>query len=71
VKDKEEIQNFLTKEFAHFPSRDENLDRDLEFMSQNLFHMQDKDQWKVLRSHLSKAFSTNRLRNIYEEMLRS
>lgn len=68
--DPDEIKNFLTRDFEHFSIRDEDLDVDLEIMGYNLFFNQDKDNWKFIRSHLTKIFRTKGLKLMFEDALK-
>ena len=63
------MKNVLTKEFDKFNGRDEVLDENLEFIARTMFHMQDKEDWKKLRSGLARGMTGAKLRTMTEEKI--
>lgn len=67
IRDPEIIKNILIKDFSYFPDRGIYSDFSVNPMSNNLFFM-NNPQWKVLRSKLSPAFTSGKLKVMYEKI---
>ncbi|XP_027851731.2 LOW QUALITY PROTEIN: probable cytochrome P450 6a13 [Aphis gossypii] len=67
IRDPEIINDVLIKEFASFPDRGIYSDFSVNPLSNNLFFMENP-QWKTIRSKLSPAFTSGKLKNMYNQM---
>ncbi|KAK0173578.1 hypothetical protein PV328_006753 [Microctonus aethiopoides] len=68
VNDPELIKNILIKDFHVFPSRGVTVDEEREPLTGNLFNI-DGHRWKVLRTKLTPAFTTGKLKQMVELMI--
>lgn len=67
IRDPEIIKNILIKDFAHFPNRGICSDFSANPLSNHLFFMENP-QWKVMRSKLSPAFTSGKLKVMYDQI---
>lgn len=65
--DPELINNVLIKDFAYFPDRGIYSDFTVNPLSNNLFFMENP-QWKVIRNKLSPAFTSGKLKLMYDQI---
>ncbi|KAF0770710.1 putative cytochrome P450 6a13, partial [Aphis craccivora] len=67
IRDPEIINDVLIKDFASFPDRGIYSDFSVNPLSNNLFFMENP-QWKTIRSKLSPAFTSGKLKNMYNQI---
>lgn len=67
IRDPELIGHVLIKDFSYFPDRGVHSDLSVNPLSDNLFFM-DNPRWKVIRSKLSPAFTSGKLKLMYDQV---
>lgn len=67
IRDPEIIKNILIKDFANFPNRGIYSDFSANPLSNHLFFMENP-QWKVMRNKLSPAFTSGKLKVMYDQI---
>ncbi|XP_014285335.1 probable cytochrome P450 6a13 [Halyomorpha halys] len=68
IKDPQLVEQILIKDFSTFYNRSLNPDPKISPLNKNLLTLQDS-QWKNLRSKLTPAFSSGKLKVIHQEMI--
>lgn len=67
VRDSELVKNILTKDYNYFQSHGVYIDQKRDPMSANLFTL-DGDDWKKLRQQLTPAFTSGKLKEMFENV---
>lgn len=67
IRDPEIINNVLIKDFSYFPNRGIYSDFSANPLSNSLFFMSNP-QWKVIRNKLSPAFTSGKLKLMYDQI---
>lgn len=67
IRDPELINTVLIKDFSYFPDRGIYSDFSVNPLSNNLFFMENP-QWKVIRNKLSPAFTSGKLKLMYDQI---
>lgn len=68
-RDPQLIRTILTKDFSYFPYRGWYVNEDIDPMAHNLL-VQNGDAWKNSRTKLSPAFTTGRLKGMFETIVK-
>lgn len=69
IRDPKVIQNMLVKDSASFSHRGINVNENVDSMVASLF-LQNGDKWKEMRRLLSPAFTTGRLKEMFETIVK-
>lgn len=67
IRDPELINHVFRKDFESFPDRGIHTDIEVNPLSNNLFFM-DNPKWKVIRSKMSPAFTSGKLKQMYVQI---
>lgn len=67
VRDSELIKNILAKDFNHFHSHGVYIEKERDPMSENVFSL-DGEDWKKLRQQLTPAFTSGKLKEMFENV---
>lgn len=68
ITDPKLVNDILIKDFNVFPGRGLNIDENDHSLAGHLFHIEGH-RWKILRSHIARAFTTGKLKKMFELML--